>query len=90
MIVIIRTISKYVLNSRKQFSTESSFPNCSFKTGLGFEAMLSTYILYAQNYIQCQAKKVVVCIHIRAQNVVLHFLTLSSFTCLPWYDLFGV
>ena len=33
--------------TRNQFRTESSFPNCSFNTGLGFEAMLSTYILYA-------------------------------------------
>ena len=29
-------------------------------------------------------------VYIRAQNVVLHCLTLSSFTCLLWYDLFGV
>lgn len=29
-------------------------------------------------------------VYIRAQNVVLHCLTLSSFTCLLWYDLLGV
>ena len=45
---LVDIYSIYVLyGTRKQFCTESSFPNCSFKTGLGFEPMLSTYILYA-------------------------------------------
>ena len=79
----------YVLCYKKTICTESSFPNCSFKTGLGFEAMLSTYICMHKIIYNVEPRKSLY-VYIRAQNVVLHCLTLSSFTCLLWYDLFGV
>ena len=78
-----------IILQENNFYTESSFPNCSFKTGLGFEAMLSTYICMHKIIYNVKPRKLLY-VYIRAQNVVLHCLTLSSFTCLLWYDLFGV